>query len=157
MSEPVAVTVPRGTVYLAPRLTVPMGAAAMAVLNGIDPTIGAMQAALTAVYLSPAPAGGILSWTLVDELLQPIPLTSEAIEQLLPWTEGGAEVAEMADTLYAGDLFRPLAQRRQTSSPRGRTGDSTSVKPASGSKPPKPSKPSSQNGTAGLASAAPAR
>lgn len=159
---PVKVAVPGGAVYLAPKLTVPMGAAAMAVLNGIEPTIGPMQAALTAIYLSPAPSGGIVAWegarftrkgeNGLDELE---PITSESIERLLPWVEGGAEVAEQADALYAGDLFRPLAQRLAKSSPPTPTSESTSPSSAGGSTHPKRSRSSSPNGTAGLTSVVP--
>ena len=164
MSERVKVAVPRGTVYLAPRLTVPMGAAAMAVLNGVPPTIPAMQAALTSIYLSPAPAGGIVAWSFIDDKLEPEAITPDNIERLIPWAEGGADVAEKADELYAGDLFRPLAQRRSKASPPTPTAVSTSATPSetpesrpSGSRHPKSPRQSSPNGSAGMRSVAPAR
>lgn len=152
-------------VLLAPKLTVPMGAAAMAVLSGVDPTIGAMQAALTAIYLSPAPAGGIVAWSFVREgkddkglpIVVPEEITPDNIERLIPWTDGGSEVASKADELYAGDLFRPLAERLAKSSKPGSTDDSTLPKTPSGSKPQKPSRQSSPNGTAGMRSVAPVR
>lgn len=142
-------------VLLAPKLTVPMGAASMAVLNGVNPTIPAMQAALTSIYLSPAPAGGIVAWSFVSEALKPEEITQEAIDRLLPWTEGGAEVAEMADSLYSGDLFRPLAQRRSKVSEPTPTAVSTPPIRESGSTPPKSSRRSSPNGSAGSLSAVP--
>jgi hypothetical protein len=162
VNDAVKVAVPFGTVYLAPKLTVPMGAAAMAVLNGVNPTIPAMQAALISIYLSPAPAGGIVGWegsrfsVKVDGIEQPAQVTQEAIDRLLPWTEGGAEVAEKADALYSGDLFRPLAQRRSTASEPTPTAVSTPPIRDSGSTPPKSSKRSSPNGSAGNLSAVPA-
>ena len=150
-------------VLLAPKLTVPMGAAAMAVLNGVDPTIGAMQAALTAIYLSPVPAGGVVAWSFVREgkddkgtpIVVPEEVTPENIERLIGWTQGGSEVASKADELYAGDLFRPLAQRLAKSSPPTSTDESTSPNTATGSKHQKPSKQSSPNGTAGMRSVVP--
>ena len=144
-------------VLLAPKLTVPMGAAAMAVLNGVNPTVPAMQAALTSIYLSPAPAGGIVAWSFLSEGLAPEEITPEAIDRLLPWTEGGAEVAEMADSLYSGDLFRPLAQRRSKASPPTPTAVSTPPIKASGSTSQKSSKRSSPNGSAGNLSVVPGR
>jgi hypothetical protein len=152
-------------VLLAPVLTVPMGAAAMAVLNDVETTIGAMQAALTQIYLSPAPAGGILAWSFVTEVIddegtpqaRPVPVTSQNIEEYIPWTKGGEAVARKADELYAGDLFRPLAERLSKSSEPPSTVESTSPRIATGSNTPKSSRSSSHNGTAGMRSVAPVR
>lgn len=163
-SEPVAVTVPRGTVYLSPLLTVPMASGAIAALNETPANEGAMQATLVSVCMQPAPRGAILSWdgprfTRKGEngLNELVPVTDEAILTLLPWGEGGMEVSERFAGLYAEDLFRPLARRRQQSSPPGAIDSSTSPNPKPGSVHPKPSRRSSPNGTAGMRSVVPAR
>ena len=152
-----------GVVHLEPSLTVPMASGAMAALEGTPATAGSMQATLVSIYLQPRPRGGIVGWegkrfTETDGTgFHVLDVTDENIARLLPWGDGGMEVAEACNSLYAGDLFRPLAQRRAKSSPPGQTDDSTSPNPASGSTPPKHSKRSSPNGTAGMASVAPAR
>ena len=164
MNDPVAVAVPRGTVYLAPTLTVPMASGAIAALNETPANEGAMQATLVSVCMQPAPRGAILSWdgprfTRKGEngLNETEPLTDEAIIRLLPWGEGGMEVSERFAGLYAEDLFRPLARRHQPSSPPGPIDSSMSPNPEPGSARPKPSRRSSQNGTAGMRSVVPAR
>lgn len=151
----IEVEVPRGTVYLIPTLSVPMAAGLLAALEGTPATEGSMQATLVAGYLQPVPQGAIAGWTFVDDELQPVPVTLENIERLLTWGDGGLEVAERCNTLYSGDLFRPLAARRSKSLPPSQTGASTSPTPEPGSKRPKHSKPSSPNGTAGMASVVP--
>ncbi len=151
----VEVEVPDGIVYLVPSLTVPMAAGLLASLEGTPATEGSIQASLVAGYLQPAPRGAIVSWTLVDEKMQPEPLTDESIARRLPWGSGGMEVAEKCNDLYAGDLFRPLALRRSKSSPPGQTGPSISATPKSGSRRPKPSQRSSPNGEAGMTSVVP--
>jgi len=171
MSELVKVAVSKGTVYLAPKLTVPMGAAAMAVINMVPAGIGPMQAAITGSLFAPAPAGGIVAWEGSrferkgdDGIIKSEEITAEAIERLLPWTDGGAAIAEKIEELYSEDLFRPLAERRSKASPLTPTAVSTSAEQSgtpgsrsSGSKPPKPSKRSSPNGSAGMRSVAPVR
>lgn len=152
----------RGTVYLAPKLTVPMGAGAMAVINTIPEGIAPMQAAITGALFGPAPSGCIIAWDGprfrrkngegVDE---PEPITVESVERLLPWWDGGSEIAERIEELYTGDLFRPLAEKQKKQSPPTQTEPSTSPKTASGSERPKSSRRSSPNGTAGIASVVP--
>src|ERR1017187_10337470 len=79
-------------VTLAGRLSVPMGAGGALALNGAQPTLPAMQSALTSVYLSAAPAGGILGWTFLDAESKAEPITADAIERLIPWGNGRMEV-----------------------------------------------------------------
>lgn len=142
-------------VYLAPKLTVPMGTAAFSVLEGTPRAIASVQAILTSVYLSPPPVGGIVAWTFVedDEL---VAITAENIARLLPWDGGGMEVAEKANELYAGDLFRPLERRRQSLQAM-RTGASMSPRNGTGQKPRKRSGRSLLNGTGGKPSGVPGR
>lgn len=162
MSDLVKVAVPKGTVYLAPKLTVPMGAAAMAVLNMAPDGVAQVQAAITGALFGPSPSGCIVAWDGArfqkknDEgIVVPEDITTENIERLLPWTEGGADIAEKIEELYTGDLFRPLEERRKKSLPPMQMEPSTSQTIPSGSERPKRSRSSSQNGTAGLVSVAP--
>jgi len=156
MSDLVEVTVSKGTVYLLPTISVPMAAGLLAALEGTPATEGSMQATLVAGYLQPVPQGAIAGWTFVDEHLEPVPVTHDSIARLLTWADGGLEIAEKCNELYAGDLFRPLALRRSKSSPPTPTEPSISATPASGSGHRKPSRSSSPNGTAGMASVVPA-
>ena len=151
----VEVAVPSGTVYLIPTLSVSMAAGALAAMEGTPATEASMQATLVAVFMQPAPRGAISRWTLVDDHLEPEPLTDEAIARRLSWGEGGMEVAEKCNELYAGDLFAPLVARQQRSSPVTPKDHLISANPTSGSKHRKPSKRSSQNGTAGMSSVVP--
>lgn len=143
-------------VMLAPELTVPMGAAAFAALDGTPPTVSAMTAALVAVYLAPAPRGAIVGWTMVDAEGKPEEITEATIARLLPWAAGGLDLAERATQLYAGELFRPLADGRRRSSLRTQTAPSTSVNPASGSERVTPLRRSSRGPTDGTRSEVPA-
>src|ERR1019366_2066987 len=143
-------------VTLAGRLSVPMGAAASAALNDALPTLGGMQAALTGVYLAPAPSGGITRWSFLDGEGQPEPISAETVERLIPWSAGGMEVAEEADRLYAPELMAPFLRRLAKPPASGPTDPSTSASPPSGPSSPTPSKPSSPNVRAGKRSAAPA-
>ena len=144
------------TVTLASRLSVPMGAAASAALNDALPTLGGMQAALTGVYLAPAPSGGITRWSFLDAEGKPEPISAETVERLIPWSNGGMEVAEEADRLYAPELMAPFLRRLAKLSAPGPTDTSTSASPPSGPSSPTPSVPSSPNARAGKRSAAPA-
>ena len=152
----VEVTVPSGIVYLIPSLSVPMASGVLAALEGTPATEGSMQATMMSVFLQPAPRGAIAGWTLVDEHLEPEELTDEAIARRLSWNDGGLEVAEKCNELYAGDLLRPLVARQQKSSPAMPRDHLMSVTPTSGSKHRKQSKRSSPNGTAGMQSVVPA-
>lgn len=144
-------------VTLVPELSVPMGIAIARTMNGADPTLPAMNAAVTAGYLEPAPAGGIMGWTFLDALGESEPITPEAIARLIPWAQGGLEVAEEADRLYGSALMAPFQRRMERLSPAGPTDDSTSPNPSSGPKSPTRSKRSSRNGRAGKRSAVRAR
>lgn len=83
---------------------------------------------------------GIVSWTFLraDE---PLPVTKEA-DTVLPF---GTKflIADAADDLFGEEITRPLAGMTQRSSPRGRTGSSTSPTRRSGRTRRSPSAPSS--------------
>ena len=117
------------------------------------PGIGAdMEGAITDAWLHNAPR----AWTFIDAEGKPLPITIENIDARLTWANGGMEVAEKANELYAGDLFSPLARRKPKPSRRGRTGNSTSATPPSGSDPESPSslEPSLRTVTGGRRSGA---
>lgn len=151
----VEVTVPGGIVYLIPTLSNAMAAGILAAMEGTPATEASMQATLVAGFLQPVPRGAIAGWSFVEDF-EPVPVTDDNIERLLPWGKGGLEVAEKCNELYAGDLFRPLVARQKKSSPPTPTDASTPVILARGSKHRKRSKPSSPNGTAGMSSVVPA-
>ena len=165
------------TVWLKPELDVPLAIAANAAIDApelarrfqagelsLAEANSETQYALTGVYLRHS----IQRWTFVDEKGDGILVTPANITRLLPWGNGGGEVAEMADSLYSGPLFAPLAeavakaekeqaaslnreQRRlmKKSSHNGQTAPSTSANPTSGTKPPEPSAPSLPGSSAG--------
>ena len=90
------------TVWLKPELDVPLAIAANAAIRAIEVgelSVGEanseVQYALTGVYLRHS----IVRWNLVDEKGDDVPITASNITRLLPWGNGGGEVAEAADTL----------------------------------------------------------
>ena len=141
-------------VTLVPKLTLPMAAAlktrTMADQLG-DDSIAAVQFSLVSGYLRAAPYGAIASWSFIEEgepdkrgnpTTVPVPITPENIERLIPWQNGGEEVAETADRLYGADFLAPFLRRINTSSSTGRTATSTSASPKSGASRRSPSRPS---------------
>lgn len=138
-------------VTLAPALTLPVASGAMAAWAAADAVLSAQQAAIIAAYL---PAT-ITAWTFTDEKSQPVPITREAMERLLPWDKGGMEVAELADSQYSARLLAPLVERIRRLLPPTPTDDSTSANPSSGETPPEPSGSSSPDDSAGRPSGDP--
>lgn len=163
MSEAVRVAVgacrcpgtPHGEDYvlLEPRLTVPLAAAAMGAIRTSDATQPAVEGAIAGVFVSPF---AIREWSFTNAEGEPIAITIANVAELLPWTEGGMEVAERADALYSADLFAPLVRRLSKPSNSGPTPDSTSPIPFSSRKRQKRSKRSSLTPTAGKPSEDPA-
>lgn len=135
---PNIVTVGEHTVTLHPKVTMSIGIAALSVVKQ-GGSQAVIEAGLVEVYLQ----FGIASWTF------PEPITQESIARLLPYGDGGLEVAEAADALYSGEVFRPLARRISALSATSSTPRSTSATRATGSTPPTPFRRSSRNGTAG--------
>jgi hypothetical protein len=145
------------TVSLAPKLTVPMGAALTLRLRGAHPDLPSVQGDLVAGYLAPSPIGAITGWSFVDEKGEPMPITQENIDTLLPWENGGMEVAEKADELYSSDLLAPFVKRLSKLSNTGQTDDSTSASLPFGTNTPMPPRSSSRRARAGKRSGARAR
>lgn len=142
------VSVPGGVVTLRAAVSIPLGIAALSVIknNGSQADI---EAGLADVYLR----YGIERWTFVDAKGEPEPVTPANIERLLPYGNGGLEVAERADELYSNEVMRPLLERMRKPSDSGPTDASTPPTSDSGSTPPAPSGPSSPAATAGKRSA----
>lgn len=148
-SAPNVVTLPNGhTVTLRPEISTPLGMAALRALteaqgHGIE---GA-EYALTTLWLGCAPNGEpytIESWDFPDE-----PITDESIARLLPFNEGGYEVAAAAGRLYGEHVIRPFLKLIGRPSNDGSTGNGTPRKSPNGRASRGPSKRSSRNGTAG--------
>lgn len=148
------------TVTLHPKTTIAIGTAAYAVarrasmeaiLSGrttggsVNVETALIEGALAEVYLR----YGIKAWDFTTEAGEIEPITPESIDRLLPYAEGGRTVSEAADTLYSGEVFRPLVKPSSESSRNGPTDSSTSPIPDSGSTLREPSGRSSRNGTHG--------
>ena len=149
-------------VTLVPKLTLPMAAslkARVGIGNELtqDISIVGVQYSLVAGYLQKAPFGAIESWSLLEEgpvidrktgelPLIPVPITPENIERLIPWANGGEEVAEKADDLYRADFLTPFLRKTSLSlnggQTVGRTAGSTSATRKSGPSRRSPSRPS---------------
>ena len=173
MAEPIAVPVgacrcpgaPHAdgdTVYLTPKMTIPMGIAAWHVVRNATDAAD-LEGRLANVYLH----FGITGWSFVDRESpdsDPRPVrwdpdkAEDLIEKYLPLWEGGFTVAQKADELYGEAIFYPLASARdqlRKSSQTGQTADLTPATPPSGRTLPTPSAPSSLNGTDGKPSEVP--
>lgn len=141
-------------VEIEPEATLAMCLRAYKVMAAAEGSFAAKYAAIISAYVPSC----ITSWSfleLVDGAMKPVPINAENAERLLPWDKGGYEVAEKADELYSGRVFRPLVRRLPKVSPPSPTADSTSQNPAPGSPIPTPSGPSSPSASAGKRSAAP--
>jgi hypothetical protein len=137
------------TVSLHPVVDVAIGAAATAAMSGIL-TVSDMEGALASAFIHFGPR----AWTCVDDKGEPLPLTPTNIDARLTWANGGMEVAEKANELYAGDALGPLLRRRQKASPSGQTDDSTSPTLPPGSPTDSSEKPSLRSVTGGKRSGA---
>lgn len=154
-SAPNIIKLPQGTVTLFPEVTLSLGVAALtisqrtgrkAVANSepfTDIDMAIIEGGLAEVYLR----FGIKEWTFKENGL-PVPVTPENIERLLPYNGGGREVAEVADALYSGEVFRPFREALEKFSQRTLTEPSTSASSRNGSKPPKRSGRSSPKSSA---------
>lgn len=154
------------TVTLRTTVSVPMGMAAMQAMRGKafeGGTPADSMGALASVYLHHA----IAAWSFVDEKGKPVPITPANADRLLPFEDGGFEVADRADDILQEQITRPLVKRMALLSPDMPTPDSTSASPtntasstgAASSLPesqPEPSRPSSPTATDGTPSEDPA-
>ena len=91
-------------VYLAPVMSAPGGMAAQAAINdGFADSIR-LQEMLWRVYRD----HGIVSWNLLDDEGEPVPITPENLELALPYGKGGRAISEVADGLYSEDILTPF-------------------------------------------------
>jgi hypothetical protein len=142
-------------VFLEPTLTLPMAAGAYTALSQSDGSASGYEGALIEAYVPRC----IRAWTFVEAdengRVLPVPISRETVERLLPWDEGGLELADTADTLYTAKLMRPLLERWSTPLPLTSMDGLTSAILTSGKPTRRGSKRSSLNGTGGKPSAGP--
>jgi hypothetical protein len=87
---------------------------------------------------------GIQAWSVVDEKNQPVPVSRQAVTDLiLSDIELATAIGDAADDLYRNAVMLPLLQGGQTSSPSTSTNGSTSARKASSTKRRTRSSPSS--------------
>ncbi len=127
-------------VWLKPKAGIDMGLAATVALRRSGNRPGDVQAALGMVFLR----YGISAWTFTDARKEPVPVTADTIDEWLPWDEGGFEVADAADNLYASTVIAPLVKTSEASPPASPEEPSMSATPQSGEQPPTSSEPSLQ-------------
>jgi hypothetical protein len=143
-------------VELAPEPSIDIGAAVYAAVANVgdDPVL--LQVELTRAYLR----FGIRAWSFVDEKGEPVPITprkasfDDVIRELLPFTNGGFDVADKADDLYSEAVLRPLMTRLSSMrSLGGQTVGSMSATRTTSRRRATPSEPSSPAATDGSPSA----
>lgn len=145
-------------VVLREHVSVPMGMAAHAAIRAAGYPAD-REGVAAAVFLR----FGVESWNKVQlagdpkdpQRTEPVPVTPENAERLLPFAEGGMEVAEIAGDLYAEELFRPLVRAIAKHSGNGQTENSTPPSVDGGSPPLTPLPPSSPPDTDGIPSEVP--
>ncbi len=108
-------------VILAPKIPLALGVAGLWVIDQAT-TVSSVVGELSEVYLR----HGIVGWSFVDAKGAAIPINPANIVSLLPYDDGGLEVAEAADALYQAALMRPLRRRFPERFPDGPTEPSTS-------------------------------
>jgi len=134
-------------------VTMPMGMAAMACLQATDASdSNTFYGELAPVVLR----FGIRAWSFTDEKKGSVNINADSIARLLPFGNGGYEVANRCLGLYLEELMRPLVKKRLALLATMPMAPTTSQTPESGGKPPTPLSPSSRKSTAGPTSEAPA-
>jgi hypothetical protein len=138
-------------VYLEPVCSLSGGIAAQAALgihqNADDVT------RVTALYQALV-EHNIADWTFTNGDKSKLPIDAPTVRRMLPWLDGGMEVAAKAAELYSGIVQVPFGRRQSratsASSPPGQTdGESTSPTPSGSAKPRRRSAPSSSESSEG--------
>lgn len=144
-------------VELRPSPTIDIGSAVYAAVANVGDDPMALQVELTRAFLR----YGIVAWSFTDAAGNPIPIAprrpgfDDLVSGLLPFSQGGFDVSDRADSLYSEEVLRPLTTRLSTMRlPGGQTVGSTSPTRPTSPRPVKPSRPSSPRGMAGKRSAA---
>ena len=137
---------PFDVVTLRPEVSHRMGIAVAAVTNRARNEIDA-EAEMGMVFIR----YGIEGWTFEDKGPVPCaePVDPDLIARWLPWSDGGYEVAEAANNLYADEVFRPFLPRLKILSPPPVAAPTISARTNSGRSHRKPSRRSSLTGSAG--------
>jgi hypothetical protein len=99
-----------------------IGMAVMSAYNNAPADVDLMEGMLATAFLHAAPR----EWTFTDDKGAPLPVTIENIDARLTWNNGGSDVHQRANALYAGDVFAPLVRTMSKASRRGPTPTSTS-------------------------------
>lgn len=138
--------------------TIDIGSAVYAAVASYGDDPMALQVEMGRAYLR----YGILRWSFTDGHGDPIPITprksgfDELVAGLLPFSRGGFEVADKADSLYSEVVLGPLMTRLSLiASQDGQTAGSTSAILRTSQRRAKRSKPSSPAATDGSPSADP--
>lgn len=132
-------------VQFSPHTTLDIGIAAHQALNQFGDDQMGLQMALTRAYTR----FGIVAWSFLDDKGNPESLPSErpdwkaALDRLIPWSNGGEEVVQKADSLYSREVFDPLVKRLSERLRAGPTVNSISPSRKSGRQRRKPLEPSS--------------
>lgn len=109
-------------VYLASEASMTMGLRSNGAVAKADGDEALLELYLGRVFIEE----GITDWTFVDESGDSIPVNPTNIERLLPWGNGGADLAEKANDLYGKTILAPLVKRSLNTSGLGPTNGSTS-------------------------------
>ena len=132
--------------------TLPLAIYAYKMLANAEGNWRAKEAALIAAYIPK----GIGAWTFTDRNGDPVPITTENAERLIPWDRGGYAVMEKANELYSDRVLAPFLPNRQpvpiptpSSSQTGPKDESTSATPPPGSSLPARSRRSSRTSSDG--------
>lgn len=140
--------------------SIDIGSAVYAAVADVGDDPMALQVAMGRAYLR----YGIRSWSFTDVKGERIPITphksgyDELVADLLPFSRGGFEVADRADSLYSEVVLGPLMTRLSLIASRGgQTDGSTSATPPTSPRPATRSGRSSRAGMAGKRSVAPDR
>jgi len=138
-------------VDLRPAPTIDIGAAVYAAVQQWSDDPIQLQVSWTRAYLR----YGVAAWSFVDAdgpvLIRPMSDGYEdLVNRLLPFDQGGFEVADRCDDLYAEVVLRPLLTRLSLMrSQGGQTDGSTSPTPDTSPSLPTPSEPSSPDDMGG--------
>ena len=116
---------------LRPFLDYAGGAEALAAIGSLGDDTSRFAELLGPIFIR----RGVVSWNLVDEDGEPVPL-HPALEELR-W-EDAYELADKADDLYGGQVLAPLVKRMSALTKATRTSGSTSRPRRSSAKPPTP-------------------
>ena len=90
-------------------LTLPIASAALVQMRDAEGELGAQEAAIVTALLPAC----IESWSFVEANPDgpgtiPVPVSRENMERLIPWSRGGFEIAEEADSRYGADPDAPF-------------------------------------------------